>query len=522
MYLVFARKYRPETFDDVVGQGHVARTLQSAVQNDRVAHAYLFCGGRGVGKTTMARILAKALNCKEGPTAQPCGQCESCRRIAAGDDLDVLEIDGASNRGIDEIRNLRQNVKYAPAHSRFKIYYIDEVHMLTTPAFNALLKTLEEPPPHVKFIFSTTDPQQLLDTVKSRCQRFDFRLIADAEIIGHLGQICDLEKLSPEKGALQAIARAARGSLRDALGVLDQVAAFSEKDVKLEDVLTVLGAVNTQVLTQIVDALAGSHTGEALRIVHEALFSGVDLLDFADQLSEYLRDLLVASYCGAEDELLAGSAADAETLERQAGLLDADKLLYMLQVLREAKQRARRDTSGRVALEMAIVKFSRLDELVPLGRALEMLEEPPREAAHGGDAPARDEPRGRGAERDTRSAAQGQGGRLKGILDKIDNSRAPRNAPPPQGTEPPREAAAPQEASAPQGASVPEGMDPLKFRQIQKAADDRTALEDLQGEKPLMQAFMDADRTIGLNPLRLRGRGDKKPDEDPGSERPAE
>ncbi len=186
MYVVFARKYRPERFEDVVGQQHVTRTLQNAVRSGRVAHAYLFSGSRGVGKTTVARILAKALNCADGPTPEPCGECDSCRRIATGDDLDVMEIDGASNRGIDQVRDLRQNVGLAPAHSRYKIYYIDEVHMLTEPAFNALLKTLEEPPQHVKFIFSTTDPQKLPETVKSRCQRFDFRRIADAEIVAWL------------------------------------------------------------------------------------------------------------------------------------------------------------------------------------------------------------------------------------------------------------------------------------------------------------------------------------------------
>jgi DNA polymerase-3 subunit gamma/tau len=220
VYLVFARKYRPLRFEEVVGQAHIATTLQNAVKNDRVGHAYLFCGSRGVGKTTMARILAAALNCEKGPTADPCGACTSCRAIATGDDLDVIEIDGASNRGIDQIRELRQNLGYAPARSRCKIYYIDEVHMLTPPAFNALLKSLEEPPSHVKFIFSTTDPQQLPDTVKSRCQRFDFHRISDAEIIKHLRFVCEKEGLEPEKGSLECVARSARGSMRDALSLL--------------------------------------------------------------------------------------------------------------------------------------------------------------------------------------------------------------------------------------------------------------------------------------------------------------
>ncbi|MCK4375244.1 MAG: DNA polymerase III subunit gamma/tau, partial [Candidatus Brocadiae bacterium] len=227
----------------------------NAIKANRVAHAYLFCGSRGVGKTTVARILAKALNCKDGPTPEPCCQCDACRRIATGDDLDVMEIDGASNRGIDEVRELRQNVRLSPSHSRFKVYYIDEVHMLTEPAFNALLKTLEEPPAHVKFIFSTTDPQKLPETVKSRCQRFDFRRISDEGIVRMLGEVCGREGLQAEEGVAAVIARAARGSMRDALGTLDQLAAFGD-ELRMSDVLAVLGAVDRRVLAQIVDALA--------------------------------------------------------------------------------------------------------------------------------------------------------------------------------------------------------------------------------------------------------------------------
>ena len=505
VYLVFARKYRPLTFDEVVGQSHIARTLQNAVKADRVAHAYLFCGSRGVGKTTMARILAKALNCAAGPTPEPCGECESCRRIATGDDLDVMEIDGASNRGIEEIRQLRQNVNYAPAHSKFKVYYIDEVHMLTGPAFNALLKTLEEPPAHVKFIFSTTDPQQLPDTVKSRCQRFDFRRISEAEIITHLQGICGKEQIAAQKGALPTIARAARGSLRDALGVLDQVAAFREGELRTEDVLSVLGAVNTDTLVQTIDALAEGRTGEALGIVHRTLFSGVDVLDFADQFSQYVRDLLVASYCGAGDELLAGSAADEGTLERQAGLFSTDQLLYMLQVLREARLRARRDTCGRLALEMAIVKLSRLDDLIPLQQALSQPGSPGSQAS--GDEPGAgasgrqglgaSKPRGSAPgssqpERKEGGTAPERSRSVQGILEKLQNRAEPKDS-----------------SEEEEEASPAEGIGAAKFRQIQKAADDREALSALQDEKPLLDAFKEADRQFGLQPLRLKMRKDK-------------
>ncbi len=489
MYLVFARKYRPQRFEEVVGQTHVSRTLQNAVRNDRVAHAYLFCGSRGVGKTSMARILAKALNCKEGPTPEPCGKCESCRRIAIGEDLDVMEIDGASNRGINEIRELRQNVRYAPAHSRYKIYYVDEVHMLTQQAFNALLKTLEEPPEHVKFIFSTTDPQQLPETVKSRCQRFDFRRISDAAIVGHLRSICQKEGLEPEKGSLQTIARAARGSLRDALSTLDQIAAFSAGHVRTEDVLMVLGAARTQSLTQVVDALAEEQTGRALSLMREVLFSGVDLIDFVDQLSEYLRDLLVTSYCEPDDELLAGAAADAETLGRQAALFSPEQIIYMVQVLREAKLRARRDTTGRLALELAIVKLSRLSDLIPLEETLKESQSRHRERA---TAP----PDGPGGEQPSAPS------RIQNMMRKLQN-RGASSAKAAQSTAPRRT----EEEKA------PEWMNPRSFRQIQNVAEDRALAEEVAQDEPLLRAFVEADEQFGVQPDRLRrsrtGKGEK-------------
>jgi len=477
MYLVFARKYRPERFEEVVGQEHIARTLQHALRNGRVAHAYLFCGCRGVGKTTMARILAKALNCAEGPTPEPCCQCDACRRIATGNFIDVREIDGASNRGIDEIRKLRENVAYAPAQSRYKVYYIDEVHMLTAPAFNALLKTLEEPPSHVKFIFSTTDPQQLPETVKSRCQRFDFRRISDAQIIGHLESICQKEGLQAQKGALQAMARAARGSLRDALGTLDQVASFSEGELQLKDVLQVLGAVEREVLTDLVDALAREDAGEALSVLHGVLFAGADVQDFADQLSEYLRDLLVASYCGYQDEMLAASAADADTLKRQAALFSADQLTYMIQLLREAKLRAKRDTLGRLALELAVVKMSRLSGLVVLEEALGELSGTGPDAVGATGMPA------------SQSASSGGAARaaLRNIRAKLQNA----------GEEPAAGRVAEQ-------TPAPEGMDAARFRQLQRVAEDRGAAEELAQEGPLLKAFAEASGVFNLEPIKLK------------------
>ena len=480
MYVVFARKYRPQRFEEVVGQDHIARTLQNAVKADRVAQAYLFCGPRGVGKTTVARILAKALNCKEGPTPRPCGQCDACRRIAVGEYIDVLEIDGASNRGIDEVRSLRQNVRLAPAQSRFKIYYIDEVHALTIDAFNALLKTLEEPPAHVKFVFSTTDPQKLPETVQSRCQRFDFRRIPDAAIVSALEEVCRKEGLQLEPGTAAVIARAARGSLRDALGTLDQLSALGTQ-VHMADVLAVLGAVDRGVLGEMVDALSREDTAAALRALQAVLFSGTDPEDFADQLSQYLRDLLVASYCGANDPVLAGAVADAETLKRQSALFSPDQLTYMVLLLREAKLRARRDTTGRIALELALIKMSRLSDLASVEEALGELSGsaggasgPPVGRASGGAPPARP-PAG---------APQGGTGPLRRISDRL--KAGPR-----------------ADASPVREHKAPEGMNDVKHRQLMACAEDPEAAREALKQEPLLKAFVEADKALGLNPVRL-------------------
>jgi len=479
MYVVFARKYRPRRFEDVVGQEPVTATLQNAVKTGRVAQAYLFCGSRGVGKTSVARILAMALNCKDGPTPQPCGECESCRRIAAGDDVDVMEIDGASNRGIDEVRALRQNVRLAPARGRFKVYYIDEVHMLTEPAFNALLKTLEEPPAHVKFIFSTTDPQKLPETVTSRCQRFSFRRIADADIAATLQKICRDEGLQVEPGALAVVARAARGSMRDAQGTLDQLVAFGGA-VRTQDVLSVLGAVDREALARMVDAFAREDPAAALRELHELLFGGTAPEDVADQLGQYLRDLLVAAYCGADDPMLAGAVADPETLKAQADLFSADQLTYMLQLLREAKLRARRDTTGRIALELAAIKMARLSDLVPLTEALESL-------SGGGGAPVGPAPstQARAAEPASNAVAAASLERIKAQLKK---GGRPKN-------------------SAPRAEGIPEGMPEAKYRQLVDGAEGPEAAREAMADGALRAAFVEGDKALGLNPMRLERAG---------------
>jgi len=491
MYVVFARKYRPRRFEDVIGQEPVTTTLRNAVRTGRVAQAYLFCGSRGVGKTTAARLLAMALNCKDGPTPDPCCECESCRRIATGDDMDVMEIDGASNRGIDEVRSLRQNVRLAPAHGRFKVYYIDEVHMLTEPAFNALLKTLEEPPAHVKFIFSTTDPQKIPETVTSRCQRFTFRRIPDAGIVTMLEKVCADEGLQAEPGALAAVARAARGSMRDALGTLDQVAAAGQT-VRMQDVLGVLGAVDREALSRMVDAFARQDVAAALRALHALLFGGTAPEDFADQLSEYLRDLLVACYCGPDDPMLAGAAADAETRKAQADLFSPDQLTYMLQLLREARLRARRDTTGRIALELAVVKMARLADLLPLAEAVERLAGSGATDAGRPDPPPQRRPARPPADAPG-TAGSGASASIARLKERLNNGARAAAKPP----------GAPDDAPPPFSAAPPAGVPDRKFREMMSCADAPETAREAMAEGPLRTAFLEGEKALGLNPVRL-------------------
>ena len=379
-YLVLARKYRPKTFDDIVGQDHIVTTLKNAIRSDHIAHAYLFAGPRGVGKTSMARILSKALNCHTGITISPCNECDICKCISNGNDIDVLEIDGASNRGIDNIRDLRQNVKYAPSRSRFKIYIIDEVHMLTKEAFNALLKTLEEPPPHVKFIFATTDADKLPETVQSRCQRFDFKNVTTADIIKRLAKICSDEGVAVEQSALEAIATYARGGLRDSQSILDQLIAYSTDKITLKDVYTILGTVDEGKILQLVSCLISKDTRTALQITHEALNDGKDIIGLIEQLLWHLRNLLVVQTCGFESTLLGNLPDNVQTFYKSngetllSGRISPDTLLYMIQVLSETKRRAKDDILERILFETAVVRLTTMQDMRPLSEVLERLE----------------------------------------------------------------------------------------------------------------------------------------------------
>ena len=372
-YEVLARKYRPRQFAEVVGQQHVTQTLVQAIERKRIAQAYLFVGPRGVGKTTIARILAKALNCEKGPTATPCDRCDSCRMIAAGGHLDVMEIDGASNNGVDQVRDLRDSVAYAPARGPYKIYIIDEVHMLSIGAFNALLKTLEEPPSHVKFVFATTEPQKVPATILSRCQRFDLRRIATRDMVAHLAMIAKAEKVSIDEAALLAVARGAEGGLRDAESALDQLMTFCGKEITEANVLSVFGLVSWQSLEQLVEALLKGDLAGVLRLVAELDEAGKDLQRLSVEVLEYLRNLLVMAF--ASDVLGERELADAQlvTLRRQAKLVPPGRLAHVVEVLIEAQGQIRHALARRTVLEVALIRAARTAGVATLDEVLQVL-----------------------------------------------------------------------------------------------------------------------------------------------------
>jgi len=372
-YTVLARRYRPSQFDEVVGQEPIARTLKSAVASGRAAHAYLFCGTRGIGKTTMARILASALNCEKGPTAEPCGTCDICARIHRGDDMDVLEIDGASNNSVEDVRRLRENAPYRPARARYKIYYIDEVHMLSKSAFNALLKTLEEPPEHVIFLFSTTEPERLPATILSRCQRFDFRAVPAERIAEHLAEICKKEKVKADRDALLALAREGRGSVRDAMTLLDQAIAGGGR-VTVEAVRDTVGAVSGEKILAVLSACADGDAGAALRRFAALLADGADVLSLLDQAIRQVRDLLVVKTCGNEGELLDVFGPGPKALAAEAEKVSVPALVAALGYLTEARNRARWAIDARPVAELALVRMAALSEWEPLPEVLARLE----------------------------------------------------------------------------------------------------------------------------------------------------
>ena len=365
-YTVLARRYRPQTFADLVGQEPVARALANAIATNRVAHAYLFTGARGVGKTSAARILAKALNCVNGPTDTPCGECEICQSIASGDDVDVLEIDAASHTGVDNIRELRGNAQYSPTRSRFRVYIIDEIHMLSKGAFNALLKTLEEPPPHVKFIFATTEVTKVPITILSRCQRFDFANITLPRIVERLRSIVAAEQMQADDEALELVARRAGGSMRDAQSLLDQLLAFGDDHLTAEQVHQLLGTAGDDRIVALADAVLSQNAKAALDLLEDAVVSGLQLGELLDQLIAYWRDLMVVNCSGDEATNLSVPNRLREPLAKQAKTTSLDTILAGLDVLSTTKARLKFSNHGRTLVEMALVRLGRMGELQSL------------------------------------------------------------------------------------------------------------------------------------------------------------
>ena len=372
-YQVIARKYRPQRFADVVGQEHVTTTLANAIRLGRIAHGYLFCGPRGTGKTTLARIFAKALNCTGGPSVEFDDTDPRVKEITEGRSLDVLEIDGASNNGVDQVRELRDTAKFAPASGKYKIYIIDEVHMLSTAAFNALLKTLEEPPPHVKFLFATTDPEKVLPTILSRCQRFDLRRIPAALIVKHLAWIAEQEKVSIDPDALLAIARGADGGMRDAESTLDQLISFCGDRIVESDVLSMFGLAARAQLMQLVDALLEGDIATTLRLLEELTSSGKDLGRLLADLLNHFRNLLLFLVSGSEAGLLNVSEAEMGALTRQAKHIDADALTRVMEVLSAAEGRQREVASKRIFMEVTLLKVIQAREATSLDAVLKQL-----------------------------------------------------------------------------------------------------------------------------------------------------
>jgi DNA polymerase III subunit gamma/tau len=466
-YQVFARKYRPQTFDDLVGQAHVTRTLKNAVEQNRLAHAYLFVGPRGIGKTSTARILAKALNCVNGPTVTPCGVCDSCKEITGGNSLDVLEIDGASNNGVEQVRELRDNVRYAPSKGHFKIYIIDEVHMLTSAAFNALLKTLEEPPPHVKFIFATTEPQKVLPTILSRCQRFDLHRIPANLIAKHLQFIADKEKITLDPAAAHAIAKGADGGLRDAESMLDQLVAFCGEKIGEPDVLNVFGFTSEQTVTNFTDKILRGETPEALELLHAEAENGKDMMKLMSDLISYLRDLLVGK---VKPDALADDLNPElqKSLEAQAAMIETDRLLELIDQFAAAEGRMKWAPNKRLHFEVAVIKAIQTLSQVTLNEVIENL----------------------AALRDGRSAPAASEVRVSARPRVAATSPAPKSA---------TEAARVAETPAKESTTPRENQSPGPSSQtMDHEAVWKKAVEQIRARRPLIRVWVESAKALGV------------------------
>ena len=374
-YLVLARKYRPQTFDEVIKQNHVTQTLTNAIKSRRVAHAILFTGPRGTGKTSVARILAKAMNCKEGPTPMPCNTCRSCREITSGNAVDVFEIDGASNNGVEQIRSLRENINYMPAHSPNKIYIIDEVHMLSISAFNALLKTLEEPPSHVMFIFATTEPHKIPVTILSRCQRHDFKLIDIESISNHMKDLCSKEHIDITEESLMLIAREAGGSIRDALSLLDQIMACSEGTISYKNILDILGVADKKIIFDISNAILRKDIPEALNIVDEIYDRGYEMKKFYADIIEHFRNLLVVKMGKNISKLINLPSHEIDLMQDQVQDISESYLNQIFDLLFKEEASIRLSAQPKLALEIAFIRLSQIKPALPIDLLIEKLDD---------------------------------------------------------------------------------------------------------------------------------------------------
>ena len=372
-YTVVARRYRPQSFGDLVGQNHISQALGNAIKQNRVGHAYLFTGARGVGKTSSARIFAKCLNCQNGPAEKPCNECDICEAVSLGEDVDVLEIDGASNRGIDEIRQLRSNANVRPSRARYKIYIIDEVHMLTSQAFNALLKTLEEPPEHVKFIFCTTDPQKMPITVLSRCQRYDFSPVQTDKITNRLAEICKTENIEADEEALKLLARRAGGSMRDSQSLLEQLFSFCGEDITVAEVHQLLGTAGMGQVLELAKTICARDAAASLNLVSTSVSDGVDSGQLTNQLLGLFRDTMAVRVGANSETLLYASESDIEALKSLAEDLGLEKILSIVQILDNTIVRMQSSMHPRTLLEVAVVRICNLENLDSLADLINQL-----------------------------------------------------------------------------------------------------------------------------------------------------
>ena len=478
-YQVLARKWRPQAFGEVVGQGHVTRALQNAVQGGKISHAYLFSGPRGVGKTSMARILAKSLNCEKGPTPSPCNECASCLEITAGSSVDVLEIDGASNTKVEEIRDLNETVKYTPFQGRNKIYVIDEVHMLSNHAFNALLKTLEEPPPHMVFVLATTEPHKIPATVRSRCQHYQFRRIARRDMVEHLRQVVAKESIEIGEPELYLLAKVAEGSLRDALSFLDQVVAYGGPKVREEDLLLVMGVVDRQHLLDIMMAIQKSDAAQALEKVRELVVQGHDLRQFCHELVELVRDLTMFKVAQKPEALVECSPDEFKDLQALSEGFSADQLQWLFRIFAQAHDEIRYFFHPPFLLEMVVVQAARLDPGEPLSDVLNKLGEMEKRVQNsGGSAP------------DRSSAPENPGRPKKPEPRKIPPPKQPEKASPPN---PPQAQAEPEISLEMEAESEMMEIPPDPVPPGQTGTPDhwRQVIQDVRKHRPALASYLE-------------------------------